>query len=50
LEKMRLAFRDRRLKVAGISGMLREDSTSLDGLEVEVAQEFRSREPVGALV
>jgi hypothetical protein len=47
---VRLAFRDRRLKIAGIGGTLRKSSVSFGGLIVEFVEKLRSEEPVGALV
>ena len=49
---MRLAFRDRGLKVVGIGGTLREGSTSLGALRRALAaseETSRSAEPVGAV-
>jgi len=44
-----MAFGDRRLKIAGIGGTLREGSTSLGRLEVEFVEKLRSEAPMGAL-
>ena len=54
LEMMRLTVDFRRLKVVGIGGTLREGSTSLGALVVELAEKLKTEEsirraePVGA--
>jgi hypothetical protein len=46
---MRVAFGERRLKVVGTGGTLREGSASLGWLVVELAKKLRAEEPVEAV-